>query len=193
MFAIITKFVTDHKLTNEISLKELSQYVSEILEFLTDNKEKEYSFSKKQAFALISLQRIGRYKSQTSVPEGPELKAKEVNICQVLDSTSSEKTIKEIAQRQQNIPQVFRLLEKNEEQAKQLLTWIQEAISSEQLRDSRKLGSTYLSAFLKKNEFIPETKSHKPLLPSSLHKLEAVFAVVSNGIKNLSVPMTIAS
>ncbi|CAG8819178.1 28861_t:CDS:1 [Dentiscutata erythropus] len=94
---------------------------------------------------------------------------------------------------QQDIPQVFRSLEKNEERAKQLLTWIQEAISSEQLRDPGKLGFTYLSAFLKKDEFIPETESRKPLLPSSLRKLGAVFAVVSNSVKNLSEAMTIAS
>ncbi|CAG8743302.1 15557_t:CDS:2, partial [Dentiscutata erythropus] len=95
--------------------------------------------------------------------------------------------------RQQDIPRVFRSLEKNEEQAKQLLTWIQEAISSEQLKDPGKLRSTYLSAFLKKDEFIPETESRKPLLLSSLCKLGAVFAVVSNGAKNLSEAMTIAS
>ena len=35
----------------------------------------------------------------------------------------------------QDIPRVFRSLEKNEESARQLLTWIQEAISSRQLRD----------------------------------------------------------
>ncbi|CAG8827992.1 3617_t:CDS:1, partial [Dentiscutata erythropus] len=102
-------FVTNHKLTNEISLKELSQYVPEILELLTDNKEKRrqarnrlikgYGFSKEQAFALISLQRIGRCKSQAPVSERPGLKAEEVNICQVLDSTGSEETIKKIAQR----------------------------------------------------------------------------------------------
>ncbi|CAG8787642.1 20575_t:CDS:1, partial [Gigaspora rosea] len=40
MSAITTKFLTDHKLTNEISLKELSQYAPEILELLTDDKEK---------------------------------------------------------------------------------------------------------------------------------------------------------
>ncbi|PKC10059.1 hypothetical protein RhiirA5_414853 [Rhizophagus irregularis] len=47
------------------------------------------------------------------------------------------------------------------------------------------------NTFLKKDEFLPETG--KPLLPSSLRKLEAVFAVVSHGAKNLSEAMTIAS
>ncbi|RIB26562.1 hypothetical protein C2G38_2163098 [Gigaspora rosea] len=94
---------------------------------------------------------------------------------------------------QQDIPRMFRSLEKNEKRARELLTWIQKAISSGQLRDPGKLGSTYLSTFLKKDEFIPETERRKPLLPSSLHKLGAVFAVVSNGVKNLSEAMTIAS
>ncbi|PKK56552.1 hypothetical protein RhiirC2_799776 [Rhizophagus irregularis] len=92
---------------------------------------------------------------------------------------------------QQDNPRVFRSLEKNEERARELLTWIQEAISSGQLRDSGKPGSTYLSAFLKKDEFIP--KPYKPLLPSSLRKLGAVFAVVAHGLKNLSEANTIAS
>ncbi|UZO07972.1 uncharacterized protein OCT59_028240 [Rhizophagus irregularis] len=70
---------------------------------------------------------------------------------------------------QQDIPRVFRSLEKNEERARELL----------------------FNTFLKKDEFLPETG--KPLLPSSLRKLEAVFAVVSHGAKNLSEAMTIAS
>ena len=86
---------------------------------------------------------------------------------------------------------MFRSLEKNEKRAKQLLIWIQNAISSGQLRDPGKRGSTYLSSFLKKDEFIP--KPDKPLLPSYLRKLGAVYAVVSNGVKNLSEAMTIAS
>ncbi|RIB09513.1 hypothetical protein C2G38_263900 [Gigaspora rosea] len=108
MSAITTKFFTDHKLTNEISLKELSQYVPEILELLTDDKEKRrqarnrllngYKFSKEQVFALISLQRVGRCKSQVPVPEGSGLEAEEVNTCQVSNSTCTEKTIKETAQ-----------------------------------------------------------------------------------------------
>ncbi|PKY59927.1 hypothetical protein RhiirA4_483081 [Rhizophagus irregularis] len=63
-------------------------------------------------------------------------------------------------QGQQDIPRVFRSLEKNEERARELL-------------------------------FIPETG--KPLVPSSLHKLGAVFAVVASWIRNLSKANTIAS
>ncbi|EXX72780.1 hypothetical protein RirG_066100 [Rhizophagus irregularis DAOM 197198w] len=92
---------------------------------------------------------------------------------------------------QQDISRVFRLLEKNEERASQLLMWIQEAISSRHLRDPGNPGVLWFNTFLKKDEFLPETG--KPLLPSSLRKLRAVFAVVSNCAKNLSEAMTIAS
>jgi hypothetical protein len=85
---------------------------------------------------------------------------------------------------QQDIPRVFRSLKKDEERARELLTWIQEAISSGQLRDPGKPGSTYISAFLKKDEFIP--KPYEPLLPSSLRKLGAVFASVVHSPKNPS-------
>src|SRR3954451_16743423 len=106
MSAITTKFVTDNKLIKEMSLEELNQYTPEILELLTTSvplvdKEKRrqarnrlqkgYEFSKEQAFALIPHERIGRSKNQV-IP-------KEVNICQESDSTCSEETIKEIAQR----------------------------------------------------------------------------------------------
>jgi hypothetical protein len=92
---------------------------------------------------------------------------------------------------QQDIPQVFRSLEKNEERASQLLTWVQEAISSGQLRDPGVPGVKWFNTFLKKDRFLPETG--KPLLPRYLCKLGAVFAVVSHGAKNLSEAMTIAS
>ncbi|KAF0484557.1 integrase: PROVISIONAL [Gigaspora margarita] len=339
MSAITTKFVTDHKLTNETSLEELSQYAPGILELLTTgtplvDKEKRrqarnrlqkgYEFSKEQAFALIPHERIGRSKSQVTSKEGGD-----VNICLASDTTLEGETIKQTAQRiikdklsekdvkaisralvetssdhvvalsrlsrlrrelrtlntsekmisatlnpeitrssnkiqkersekrknegidfpdhfslesvkerldlydvsntpdkqaladvmimlcirpaeiknlritnggvtgyaknrgQQDTPRVFRSLEKNEERAKKLLTWIQEAIVSGQLRDPGKLGSSYLSTFLKKDEFIP--KPYKPLLPSSLRKLGSVFASVVHSAKNLSEANTFAS
>ncbi|PKK59611.1 hypothetical protein RhiirC2_794591 [Rhizophagus irregularis] len=92
---------------------------------------------------------------------------------------------------QQDIPQVFRSLEKNEKRARQLLTWIQDAIFSGQLRDPGKPGVLWFNTLLKKDEFLPEIG--KPLLSSSLHKIGAVFAVISHGAKNLSEAMTIAS
>ncbi|PKY29977.1 hypothetical protein RhiirB3_446836 [Rhizophagus irregularis] len=79
----------------------------------------------------------------------------------------------------------------DEERARQLLTWIQKAISSRQLKDPGKPGSVYLSSFLKKDEFLPE--SGKPLLPSSLCKLGSVFASVVHGPKNSSKVITFAS
>ena len=48
-----------------------------------------------------------------------------------------------------------------------------------------------MSRFLKKVDFLPETG--KPLLPSSLHNLGAVFAVVASGVRNLSKANTIVS
>ena len=85
---------------------------------------------------------------------------------------------------EQNISRVFRSLKKDEEWAKQLLIWIQNAISSGELRDSEKPESTYLSAFLKKDKFI--TKPYDLLLPSSLRKLRSVFADITHMPKNLS-------
>jgi hypothetical protein len=113
MSAITTKFVTDHKLTNEMGLEELSQYVPEILELLTtgmpkvdkekrhqtrDRFQKGYKFSKEQAYALIPHERIGRSKNQVISKEGG-LEAREVNTCQVSDIIPEGKTIKETAQR----------------------------------------------------------------------------------------------
>ena len=63
MSAITTKFITDHQLTNDMSIEELSQYTPEMRDLLGDNREKRrqacnrlqkgYKFSKGQAFALI--------------------------------------------------------------------------------------------------------------------------------------------
>jgi len=91
---------------------------------------------------------------------------------------------------QQDIPRMFRSLEKNGERARQLLTWIQDSITTGQLRDPGVPGVKWFNTFLKKDRFLPETG--KPLLPGSLRKLGAVFAVVSHGAKNLSEAMTIA-
>ncbi|CAG8762365.1 3228_t:CDS:1, partial [Rhizophagus irregularis] len=66
-----------------------------------------------------------------------------------------------------------------------------DAISSGQLRDPGVPGVKWFNTFLKKDRFLPETG--KPFLPRYLCKLGAVFAVISNGAKNLSEAMTIAS
>ncbi|CAG8803612.1 35876_t:CDS:2 [Gigaspora margarita] len=283
MSAITTKFVIDHELTNEMSLEELSQYAPEILELLTDDKEKRhqahnrllngYKFSKEQVFALIPLQRVGRYKSQVLVLEKSGLEAKEVNICQVSDSTCTEETIKEMAQHivrdklsKRDIKAISRALvktapilssnkiqkeyskkRKNEgidfpdhfllESVKERLdlydvsntpdkqaladVMIMLSIRPAEIKnlyitnrgvtgyaknqdqqdispgkeiaymDPGKLGSIYLSTFLKKDEFF--SKPYKPLLPSSLRKLGSVFASVVHSAKNLSEANTFAS
>ncbi|RIB28192.1 hypothetical protein C2G38_2028707 [Gigaspora rosea] len=67
----------------------------------------------------------------------------------------------------------------------ELLTWIQKTISTGKLRDPGKPGAKWFNRFLKIYDV--------PLLPQYLRKLEAVFAVVSYGAKNLSNAMTIAS
>ena len=40
MSAITTKFVTDHQLTNEMSIEELGQYAPEMRDLLEDDREK---------------------------------------------------------------------------------------------------------------------------------------------------------
>ena len=42
MSAITTKFVTDHQLTNEMSIEELSQYAPEMHNLLGDDREKRH-------------------------------------------------------------------------------------------------------------------------------------------------------
>src|SRR5436190_23983781 len=98
MSAITTKFVTDHKLTNEMSIEELSQYAPEMRDLLEDDREKRrqtrnrlqkgYKYNKEQAFALIPDQRIGRYISQVTRKEGGD--EAEVNISLVSDNTSED-------------------------------------------------------------------------------------------------------
>ena len=70
---------------------------------------------------------------------------------------------------QQDISQMFRSLEKNGERARQLLTWIQDSITTGQLRDPGVPGVKWFNTFLKKDRFLPETG--KPLLPRYLRKL----------------------
>ncbi|GBB87846.1 hypothetical protein RclHR1_14340003 [Rhizophagus clarus] len=93
MSAITTNFITDHKLTNEMSLEELSWYAPEILKPLTIDVP-----SQEQASALISDKRSERNISQVPVLEGPVLEA-EVNISLVFDNIPECETIRETAQR----------------------------------------------------------------------------------------------
>ena len=41
MFAIVTKYVTEHKLSKDMSNEELSQHVPELLKLLTDKLKRD--------------------------------------------------------------------------------------------------------------------------------------------------------
>src|SRR5688572_29366375 len=107
MSAIVTKYVTEHKLSKDMSDEELSQHASALLELLTDKLKRDkgrqrfhkgYSFSKEQAFILVPDQRICRSRSQvTSQMGGSE--AGEVNLCQISDLIPGAETLEMIAQR----------------------------------------------------------------------------------------------
>ena len=107
MFAIVTKYVVEHKLNKDMSNEELSQYVPALLELLTDKLKRDkgrrcfqegYGFSKEQAFVLIFDQRICRSRSQVISKEGGD-EAGEVNICQISNIIPDGETIENIAQR----------------------------------------------------------------------------------------------
>ncbi|RIB03260.1 hypothetical protein C2G38_2049407 [Gigaspora rosea] len=83
---------------------------------------------------------------------------------------------------QPDIPRKFRSIEKNQERAKELLTWIQNAISSGRIGDPGKPGVKWFNRFLKDYD----------LIPRHLRKIGAVYAVVVHGAKNLAHAMTIA-
>src|SRR4051795_9915847 len=107
MFAIVTKYVAEHKLSKDMSDEELSEHAPELLELLTDKLKRDkgrqrfqkgYNFSREQAFVLIPDQRICRSRSRVILKEGGG-EAEEVNICQVSDIISDGETIESIAQR----------------------------------------------------------------------------------------------
>src|SRR3954471_20680857 len=93
MFTIIIKYVTEYKLSKDMSNEELNQHTSELLELLTDKLKRDkgrqhfqkgYNFSREQAFVLVPDQRICRSRSRVPPKEGGD-EAGEVNICQVSD------------------------------------------------------------------------------------------------------------
>ncbi|RHZ69706.1 hypothetical protein Glove_280g61 [Diversispora epigaea] len=83
---------------------------------------------------------------------------------------------------QPDIPRKFRSMEKNQERAKELLTWIQNAISSGRMGDPGKPGTKWFNRFLKDFD----------LIPKHLRKIGAVYAVVTNGAKHMADAYTIA-
>ncbi|CAG8604317.1 11950_t:CDS:2 [Gigaspora rosea] len=83
---------------------------------------------------------------------------------------------------QANIPQKFRSMEKNQERAKELLTWIQRAISSGRIGNSGKPGVKWFNRFLK----------DYGLIPKYLRKMGAVYGVVIHETENMAHAYTIA-
>ncbi|CAG8625168.1 7838_t:CDS:10, partial [Paraglomus occultum] len=83
---------------------------------------------------------------------------------------------------QPDIPRKFRSMEKNQERAKELLTWVQNAISSDRIGDPGKPGVKWFNGFLKSYG----------LISRYLRKMGAVYAIVAHGAKNLAHAMTIA-
>jgi integrase len=83
---------------------------------------------------------------------------------------------------QSDIPRKFRSMEKNQEQVKELLTWIQNSISSGKMGDPGKPGVKWFNKFLKDYD----------LIPKYLRKLGAVYGAVAHEAKNMAHVYTIA-
>jgi len=107
MSAIVTKYVSEHKLNKDMSNEELSQHAPALLELLIDKLKRDkgrqrfqkgYNFSREQAFVLVPDQRICRSRSRVIPKEGGD-EAGEVNICQISNIIPDGETIESIAQR----------------------------------------------------------------------------------------------
>ncbi|KAF0441047.1 d5-like helicase-primase: PROVISIONAL [Gigaspora margarita] len=85
-------------------------------------------------------------------------------------------------QDQPDIPRKFRSMEKNQERARELLTWIQNAISSGQMGDPDKPGVKWFNRFLKNYDLIPKYQ----------RKIGAIYGVVAHEAKNIAHAYTIA-
>ncbi|RHZ54556.1 hypothetical protein Glove_426g31 [Diversispora epigaea] len=83
---------------------------------------------------------------------------------------------------QPDIPQKFRSMEKDQKRARELLTWIQCAISSGRMEDLGKPGAKWFNRFLKDFD----------LIPKHLRKIGAVYVVVTNEAKHMADAYTIA-
>ena len=102
MFAIVTKYVAEHKLSKDMSNEELSQHASELLELLTDKLKRDkgrqrfqkgYNFSREQVFVLVSNQRICRSRSRVPPKEGGDEGGKLI-YAKYLTSSQTEKPSK---------------------------------------------------------------------------------------------------
>nr|CAG8679540.1 387_t:CDS:1 [Entrophospora candida] len=83
---------------------------------------------------------------------------------------------------QPDIPRKFRSMEKDQERAKELLTWIQNAISSGRMGDPGKPGVRWFNKFLKDYN----------LIPKYLRKMGAVYSAVVHKAENPAHAYTIA-
>ena len=112
MADIATKYVTENRLNNEMSIKELTQHASEFNILLTDKVKRDqacwrfqkgYNFSKEQVFALIPKLTAGRKKGESislntldtpdALQEVELMEGGTVNVCQILQ----KETIGELA------------------------------------------------------------------------------------------------
>ncbi|RHZ50999.1 hypothetical protein Glove_486g6 [Diversispora epigaea] len=83
---------------------------------------------------------------------------------------------------QPDIPRKFRSMEKNQERAKELLTWIQNAISSGRIGNPGIPGTKWFNRFLKEYD----------LVPKYLRKIGAVYGAVVHKADSTARTMTIA-
>src|SRR2546422_8996845 len=106
MSAIVTKYVTEHKLGKDMSNEELSQHAPALLELLTDKLKRDkgcqrfqkgYNFSREQAFVLVPIREFVEVELEYPKEGGDE--AGEVNICQISNIIPDGETIESIAQR----------------------------------------------------------------------------------------------
>ena len=102
MFAIITKYVAEHKLSKDMSNEELSQHAPELLELLTDKLKRDkghqrfqkgYNFSREQVFVLVPNQRICQSRSRIPPKEGGD-EAEKLIYAKYLISSQTEKLSK---------------------------------------------------------------------------------------------------
>lgn len=84
--------------------------------------------------------------------------------------------------RQLDTPRKFRSLEKDQECTKELITWLQNTISSGKIRNPDKPETKWFNRFLKDNNLISQ----------HLHKMEAVYGAVVHGTENSGHLMTLA-
>ncbi|CAG8688484.1 7558_t:CDS:10, partial [Gigaspora margarita] len=154
MSANITKYVADHKLNKEMSNEELSQYFLTLLELLMDRvKKRQGQIISKESGS--EAEKVNLCQVSNLIPEGEtiEKNSSAKNEVKAISRALVETTPNIIADRKttctsnkiqkerrqqrelEYIPRVFRSMKNDEEWAKRFLTWIQNAISSGELRD----------------------------------------------------------